>query len=240
LEAWDNILLRLKNYSSLFREAYPKVPIEKINIGHVAEAIASFEKEQFQSVGSPFNNYLAGNNNALTEKQKRGFSIFVDQGQCIACHRGSELGNNTFFASVGVPQWGAQPVTPDKGRGEVVNQMFNDYLFRTPSLLNVGLTAPYMHNGAFASLRDVINHYSNIRSSLFDYQIPEGRAESMPVAVEVQKDPARLNEVWKSIQAPFLRRGLNLSESEKDELEAFLSQALTDPLWVNKKQLRSP
>ena len=125
-EAWDKILYRLKNedsgsgrvknYSQLFQESFPGTPIEKITIGHVGEAIASFEREAFQATGSPFNQYLKGDNNAMTEKQKRGFAVFMNS-NCIACHSGPELGNNTFFASVGVPQWGALPLAPDRGRG---------------------------------------------------------------------------------------------------------------------------
>lgn len=130
-----------------------------------------------------------------------------------------------------MPQWGADPVSPDKGRGEISNETFRNYFFRTPSLLNVGLTAPYMHNGAFQNLREVINHYSNISFSLKNYEIPADRKSSMPVAVGVEKNPEKLQEVWSSIQAPFLRNGLMLSESDKDDLEAFLSEALTDPKW---------
>ncbi len=241
IEAWAKVVTRLKNqrsdsprfktYNQLFKEAYPETDLEKINIGHIAEAIASFEKEQFQSTGSPFNRYLSGDNNALTEKQKRGFAIFVDRGMCIACHQGSELGNSSFFTSVGVPSWGAEPVGQDIGRGEIKNESFKKYFFKTPSLLNVGLTAPYMHNGAFQTIKEVINHYSNIRSSLFNYEIPLDRKNSMPVPISLEKKPEILNEIFNSIQAPFLKRGLNFSEEEKSDLEAFLAEGLTDPSW---------
>jgi cytochrome c peroxidase len=240
-EAWDKILDRLKkeensngrfkNYSDLFKAAYPDTPVEKINIGHVAEAIGRFEREQFQTTGSPFNQYLKGNNDAMTEKQKRGLLVFIERGKCIACHQGGELGLNSFFASVGVPQWGAKPMHKDQGRGEINNETFRNYFFRTPSLLNVGLTAPYMHNGAFKTLREVINHYSNIKISLSNFKISESTRSSLPVEVEVLNDNASLNEIFNSIQAPFLRNGLNFSESEKDDLEEFLSSALTDPAW---------
>ncbi|MFA6238404.1 MAG: cytochrome c peroxidase [Bacteriovorax sp.] len=241
LEAWDKIVLRLKNltnenparltYTELFRQAYPETQIDKINIGHLAEAIGAFEKEQFQSTGSPFFRYLNGDLNALSDKQKRGFAVFVDAGKCIACHQGGELGNNSFFASVGVPQWGAVPLSADKGRAEVTGESFKKYFFRTPSLLNIAKTAPYMHNGAFQTLREVINHYSNIRESLNNYQISEIRRKTMPVEVGVLNDQQHLNEVWNSIEAPFLKHGLMLSEMQKDDLEAFLSKGLSDPNW---------
>ena len=244
-EAWERIVQRLKNekiegrgksYSELFLQAYPETPVQKINIGHVAEAIGRFESEQFQSTGSPFNQYLKGNTEALTLSQKKGLLVFMDRG-CIACHQGSELGLNTFFASVGVPQWGAKPMQKDLGRGDINNETFRKLFFRTPSLLNVGLTAPYMHNGAFATLRDVINHYSNIKNSIETFSVSETTRTSLPVEVEVLNDQGSKSEIFRSVVAPFLRNGLNLSESEKNHLEAFLKEALTDPNWVPANSL---
>lgn len=242
LEAWSRVVDRLikeestnprhKTYAELFKQSYPQTKIEDINIGHVGEAIGAFEKEQFQSYGAPYFRYLEGDVSALTEQEKRGFAVFVDRGKCIACHQGAELGNNTFFTSVATPQWGALPLKADHGRAEVINQTDRNYFFRTPSLVNVALSAPYMHNGAFVNLREVINHYSNIRNSLKNYTIPKSVELSMPVPVGVINDPLALNEIWNSIQAPFLRQGLNLSESEINDLEAFLTNALTDPKWL--------
>lgn len=240
-EAWQRIVVRLKkekfengrgkSYSELFLSAYPETRLEKINIGHVAEAIGRFEREQFQSTGSPFNQYLLGNTEALTLKQKKGFMVFLDRG-CIACHQGGELGHNSFFTSVGVPQWGARPMKLDVGRGAINNETFRKYFFRTPGLLNVGLTAPYMHNGAFSTLREVINHYSNIKKSLENFSLSDQTRQTLPVEVEVLDDRAIKNEIFNSVQAPFLRNGLNLSEEEKDQLEVFLKEALTDGAWA--------
>ena len=88
-----------------------------------------------------------------------------------------------------------------------------------------------MHNGAFVNLKEVINHYNNIQSSLKTYEIPDVHRDVIPVAVAVEKNPGKLQNIWNSVQVPFLRQGLNLSESDKDDLEAFLSEALTDPKW---------
>lgn len=244
IEAWSRVVDRLikeestnprhKSYAELFKQSYPQTKIEDINIGHVGEAIGAFEKEQFQSYGAPYFRYIEGDLTALTEQEKRGFAVFVDRGKCIACHQGAELGNNTFFTSVATPQWGATPLKVDYGRAEVSNEDFRKYFFRTPSLINVALSAPYMHNGAFVNLREVINHYSNVRNSLKNYTIPKNVELSMPVPVGVINGPLELNEIWNSIQAPFLRQGLNLSESEIADLEAFLTNALTDPKWLAK------
>lgn len=237
LEAWEKLVKRLltedekDRYIKLFNAAYPEA--KTITIGHVGEAMAVFMREQFQSNTSPFHRYVAGDVNAMTEKEKRGLAVFIDRGKCIACHQGNLLGLNTFFASVGVPSYGAKPFTADKGRGEINNETFRKYFFRTPSLINVGLTAPYMHNGAFKTLREVINHYSNIRHSLNNFELSPERRKEFPVEVEIANDPETIKEIWGSIQAPFLRNGLGFTEAEKDDLESFLSSALTDPKWIN-------
>lgn len=237
LEAWDKLVKRLlteeekDRYIKLFNAAYPGE--KTINIGHVGEAMAVFMREQFQSNTSPFHRYIAGDVNAMTSSQKRGLAVFIDRGKCIACHQGNLLGLNSFFASVGVPSFGAKPFTADKGRSEITNEPFRKYFFRTPSLINVGLTAPYMHNGAFKTLREVINHYSNIRHSLHHFELSPERRKEFPVEMEIANDPETIKEIWGSIQAPFLRNGLGFTEAEKDDLESFLSSALTDPKWIN-------
>ncbi len=235
LEAWDLLIKRITEegnsgaYVSLFNRAFPGQP--KMNIGHVGEAIATFERYQFQSNTSGFHRYVAGDNTAMTAQQKRGFVVFMDRGRCIACHQGNLLGLNTFFASVGVPSYGAKPFEMDIGRGEVNNERFRSFFFKTPSLINVGLTAPYFHNGAFSTIREVINHYNNIDKSLATYEVSAERKKLFPVEVEVRNSAKDLSEIFASIEAGFLRGGLGFSEEEKDDLEAFLTGALTDPKW---------
>jgi cytochrome c peroxidase len=245
-EAWQRVVERLMNeqkknprhktYSELFAQAYPKTKLEDINIGHVGEAIAAFEIEEFQSSDTPYFRYLNGDRSALSEQEKRGLIVFVESGKCITCHNGPDLGNNELFTSVAVPQWGAKPISPDKGRGEITHDFLKNYFFRTPSLINIDLTAPYMHNGAFANLSEVINHYNNIEASLKNYVISGDVEINLPVDVEVNRDPKHLKEVLNSIEFPFLRYGLNLSEKEKKDLEAFLNNALSDPRWKSSIQ----
>mgnify|MGYP005685039941 FL=1 len=235
LEAWDLIIKRITQetngagYINLFNRAFPGQP--KMNIGHVGEAIATFERYQFQSNTSGFHRYVAGDNSAMTEQEKRGFVVFMDRGRCIACHQGNLLGLNTFFASVGVPSYGAKPFEMDIGRGEINNERFRAFFFKTPSLINVALTAPYFHNGAFSTIREVLNHYNNIEKSLNTYTITDERRKLFPVEVEVRNSQRDLSELFASIEAGFLRNGLGLSSAELDDLEAFLTGALTDPKW---------
>jgi cytochrome c peroxidase len=235
LAAWELIVKRLTGvsglkYNDLFKRAYPDV--QKVNIGHVGEAMGTFMREAFQSNGSPFNRYAAGDASALNAQQKRGLRVFMTS-NCIACHSGPTLGNNAFFTSVGVPFYGAKPFVQDRGRAEVTNEKLRTYFFKTPSLINVKLTAPYMHNGAFKTLRDVINHYSDINISITSFDISKRRAE-FPVEVEVLNSPDDTSALWDSIQARFLKVGLNLTSENKDDLEAFLKDGLTDPKWDPK------
>lgn len=238
LEAWDKIIRRITTesdsakYISLFNRAYPDLngDVQKINIGHAGEAMATFMREQFQSNTSPFHRYVAGDKTAMTAQQKRGLMVFMEEGKCIACHSGSLLGNNAFFASVGVPAFGAKPFTVDLGRGEVNNEVFRNYFFKVPSLINIKLSAPYMHNGAFKTIREVLNHYNNINTSLTNFSMTS-RAKEFPVEIELLNSPTQLDEIRNSIEAGFLRQGLGLSEKSLDDLEVFLTEALTDPKW---------
>ncbi len=244
LEAWDKIIKRIttesdaKNYVALFNRAYPdtKDNVQKINIGHAGEAMAAFMREGFYSNSSPFHNYLAGDDNAMTPQQKRGLVVFMEGGKCIACHQGNLLGNNSFFTSVGVPSYGAKPFSKDLGRAEVTGEKFNNFFFKTPSLINVALTAPYMHNGAFKTIREVLNHYNGIRKSLNTFDLSPERRKEFPVELEVLNSQADKDVIFSSIQAGFLRVGLGLSPKELDDLEVFLTEGLTDPKWVPQQQ----
>lgn len=239
LEAWEKLTNRIKKipeYQKLLTKAYPQKDFKQINIGHLAEAIGTFEREEFQSTESPFQKYLRGDNSAMTNSQKRGFVIFMSK--CMSCHSGNELGNNNIFASVGAPQWGQAPLALDRGRGEISQQKEQNFFFKIPSLLNVSLTAPYMHNGAYQSLREVLDHYDHVSKSLNEFDVRNDRREKIPVEIEIEKNPAALDEIWLSSQIsanPKLPNRLFLSGLEKDYLEIFLREALTDAKWKPKK-----
>lgn len=234
LEVWDLIVSRIQNNKELNNYLINAYPNEnKINIGHIGEAISQYIREVFHSNQSPFNKYLNGNDDALTMKEKNGFQIFIERGKCIACHQGGELGLNTFYASIGIPQFGAKPYQLDLGRSAVTGEDFNKMFFRVPSLLNLAVTGPYMHNGAYETIRDVINHYSNIAVFLDSFDLNLSRTQDLPVEIEILNDTKTKKEIFNSIQAPFLRRGLGFTEDEKDDLEEFLTHGLFDP-YMNK------
>lgn len=170
-EAWDLIvekIISIPKYEELFSEIYPG---ETINIGHFGEALAEFETQNFYYADTPYDSYLKGNLKALTPKQKLGMDVFFNKGKCGECHQGEYL-SSFGFRSVGSPQIGPGKVNGDDfGRYQWDRNESNKYAFRVPPLRNVGLTAPYSHNGAFNTLEEIVDHYSDVKASLQSYKI---------------------------------------------------------------------
>ena len=141
------VVRRLKSipeYVELFKKAFPNDP-DPVNFENVVKAIAAFERT-LNTPNSPFQRYLLGDERALSEEQKEGMKLFVEKG-CIACHNGPVLSDGKFhkFKSNG-----------DTGRFRVTKKPKDKYLFRTPQLLNVAVTAPYFHDGSAKTLEEAI------------------------------------------------------------------------------------
>jgi cytochrome c peroxidase len=123
-----------------------------IDTTRLGQAIAAFERS-LVAMDSPFDRFRAGDTQALTPQQRRGFETFDEVG-CDRCHRGTMF-SDFDLESEGVAEH-PRLSAPDAGDGR--------FRFRTPSLRNVALTAPYMHNGTLATLEDVLQFYDNGRS----------------------------------------------------------------------------
>ena len=169
-EQWALILKRLwseKEYQVLIREAYPRA---KINIGHIASALAYFIKIKFAANQTPWDRYLRGDLNAMSHPEKMGAFLFMTRGQCITCHTGSHLGGNDFMG-VASPQLGPGKDIHknDEGRFYVTAKDADRYTFRVPPLRNVALTAPYFHSGAYQTLEEVMDHYTNGAAAIDQY-----------------------------------------------------------------------
>ena len=151
--AVDSVVARLQanaEYPALFEEAFG--PGTAISADRLAGAIAAFQRS-LVAMNSPFDRFRAGDSTALTPQQQRGFQEFDDAG-CDRCHRGLMFSSYDLHAE-GVRE-NPQLSEPDEGAGR--------FRFRTPSLRNVALTAPYMHNGMLTTLEDVLRFYDNGRS----------------------------------------------------------------------------
>ncbi len=144
----------IPEYEALFSAAFPE---SGITVDNVSTAIAAFERTLL-SQNSPFDRFAAGDFNALTPAQRRGFDVFRSaQTRCFECHSWPTFTNNQFNV-LGVPD--VNPDSPDLGQVEIVNAADAERAFRTPGLRNVALSAPYMHNGVFATLEEVVDFYA--------------------------------------------------------------------------------
>ncbi|MFN8531587.1 MAG: parallel beta-helix domain-containing protein [Anaerolineae bacterium] len=149
-------LQAIPEYQAMFTTAFPGSETA-ITQENVASAIAAYERTLISN-NSPFDRFAAGDFNALTPAQRRGFDVFRSaQTRCFECHAWPNFTHSTFHV-LGVPD--TDPAHPDLGRIETVNAAPGERAFRTPSLRNVALSAPYMHNGAFATLEEVVHFYS--------------------------------------------------------------------------------
>ena len=182
------------HYTSLFQKVFGNSPDEK----SLREAIAAFETS-LETAGSRFD--LAMNGKAqLSADEKAGQKIFVGKGKCFDCHFGQDFTGDEF-RNIGLydgKKWN------DRGRFNVTHDSSDLGKFKVPGLRNVAHTAPYMHNGAFRTLREVIDFYAK----------PE-----KVVASAIGTDS-------------LIRGGLPLSEKEKQQLEAFLLTLSSPPLQL--------
>ena len=226
---WDAITKRLMNideYVEMFQKAYPNTPRGDFGFEHAGEAIGAFEAQAFTFTDSPWDRYLAGDNDAMTESSKRGALLFHGKGQCSTCHSGS-LFTDQQHHNIGVPQLGpgkADPITNlDLGRSRVSGVADDDFAFRTPSLRNTAITGPWMHDGAYSSLEQAINHYSDRLQALANY---DANQLEEPLRDRVHLDPNTMARM----QATLSNQGEvaePLTPEEVQDLLAFLGSLTT-------------
>ena len=141
------------DYQRMFKDAFP--PDGAITHVNMARAIAAYERT-IVSNDSPFDRYLAGDQEALTPEARRGLALFEGRANCLLCHHGENF-TDWKFHNIGVR-------SDDPGRGDRVESEEEkaEFLgaFKTPGLRNVALTAPYMHNGSLGSLDAVVAFYN--------------------------------------------------------------------------------
>lgn len=121
----------------------------------IAGALASFVRT-ILSGNSPYDRYVNGDSRALSPQAQRGLSVFRGKGHCINCHAGPNLTDERFH-DTGVAWAGG--VLHDPGRFAITHADEDRGAFKTPTLREVGRTAPYMHDGSLATLEDVVDYY---------------------------------------------------------------------------------
>jgi cytochrome c peroxidase len=122
----------------------------------LGDAIAAFE-ETLVTPNAPFDRYVRGDRTALTPQQKRGLALMVGKAACVQCHSGPGF-TDAKFHNIGLPR--VLGAAADLGRFEVTKSDPDRGAFKTPTLRNVAITGPYMHDGSVPTLEGVIDHYA--------------------------------------------------------------------------------
>ncbi len=142
----------ISGYRDLFERSFGR----DVNVDDIARAIASFERT-IVSWDSRWDQFITGNAAVLSDSEMRGLIVFQGKGRCIQCHSGWNLADEKYH-NIGI---GWDSPEPDEGRFAVTKNDKDRGAFRTPTLRDVALTGPYMHDGRFDTLEQVVDYYSN-------------------------------------------------------------------------------
>lgn len=147
-------LKSISGYVELFHKAFPGED-DPVSFENVARAIEAFEATLL-TPNSRFDQFLKGDASALNEQEKQGLQLFITRG-CVGCHNGVNVGGHGYYPFGVVEKPGAEILPPDdKGRFMVTKTASDEYVFKSPSLRNVALTAPYFHSGKVWSLEQAV------------------------------------------------------------------------------------
>lgn len=180
-------------YRALFRKIFHQLPNEK----NLSQALSSFEKT-LETIDSKFDDW-ANNMGKLSDSEERGRQLFVDKAHCFDCHFRDDFTDDEF-RNIGL--FNGRDLN-DSGRSRITGKGADAGKFKTAGLRNAGVTAPYMHNGMFKTLEEVVDYYDN--------------------PARFVKDAANID--------PDLKFPLNLTDAEKADLVSFL-RSLTDRAFL--------
>ncbi len=172
-------LIAIPGYVTAFAAAFPG-EAEPITVANVQKAIAVFEATLL-TPNAPFDQYLKGDDAALSASQKAGLRLFMEKG-CAACHNGINIGGGMYAPFGVVEKPGADLLPPtDKGRFAVTRTASDEYVFKAPTLRNVALTPPYFHTGRVWDLRQAV---AIMGSSQLGAQLTDAEASSITAFLE--------------------------------------------------------
>ena len=191
---YEEAILRLIR-NDYYKKAFNHIYNEDPNAKNIADAIAAYEAT-LETANTEFDAWMNDHPNSMSTAAIRGREVFMsDKAKCFDCHFGPDFTDDDF-KNIGLYD---EVRYTDKGRYDITKMPIDLGKFKVPGLRNVAVTAPYMHDGSFKTLREVIDYYSD------PYQFV-----SNPINID-----------------PLLKKPLNLTEQEKQDLEAFL-RSLTD------------
>jgi cytochrome c peroxidase len=185
---WPVLAKRVRTipeYGELFVAAFDHIdhPSE-VTIVEIGNALGAFIAAEWISIDSPWDDWLR-EGRPLPAPAERGRQLFFGKARCGTCHSGPLLTDQGFHA-LGLPAFGPgrtrvfDPMPRDVGRMGETDLLEDAYRFRTPSLRNVALTAPYGHNGAFATLEGIVRHHLDPDASRAAWQEAEARLPRVP------------------------------------------------------------
>ncbi|MEM1301672.1 MAG: methylamine utilization protein MauG, partial [Pseudomonadota bacterium] len=221
----------IPEYGDMFVAAFDDVDTpEDVNIVHIGNALGAFMGSEWQSFDSPWDAYL-NEARSLPADAERGRALFFGRGECSSCHSGPLFTDQKFHA-LALPAFGPgrtrqwDPMPRDVGRMGESNRLEDAYRFRTPSLRNVALTGPYGHNGAYSTLRGILEHHRNPLEARAAWTKADAKLPDAPwlgaIDFVIQSDS---REMARQINAVDLV-SLPLSDGDLSDIEAFL-HALT-------------
>lgn len=230
--AWDILSARVAAIEA-YRDGFESLGIDRIQFTDIANAIAAFVAFEFRADDSPFDAYLRGTAD-LTQPVAAGMELFYGEAGCSTCHAGLFQTDHGFHA-IAMPQIGPGKAArferhqQDRGRFRVTGHPADAYRFRTPSLRNVALTAPYGHAGTYATLEAAIRHHLDPIAALQAYDPGQAVLPEIAGIADTDFAVARDAEARGWIGAANELAPSTLSDAQIADLVAFL-EALTDPV----------
>ena len=178
-----------------YREAFAKIGVEDITEDDIAEAIAAFERKLVTGP-TRFDLWIHGDRTALSEQEERGRVLFFTKGDCALCHNGQNLSDGDFH------NIGSSASPTDVGRSAIEDDPYYAGAFKTPSLRNWKGREPFFHDGRFATMREVLDYYSNPPKALVGEREIEPKAFTEQEIDDLLAFLQTLNGEWPDLQ-PF-------------------------------------
>lgn len=231
--SFDRVIDRIKSskeYTKLFHDAFPETKKTGIQREHVKIAIACYERILI-GFNSRFDQYIRGDRTKMNDDEINGFNLFVGKARCAMCHVPPLFTGTlppyfeiTDHKSIGVPlrdTMDIMQIDVDTGASKTFQNALFKFSFKIPTVRNVELTAPYMHNGVYKTLLQVVNFYNHAGGQKF---LREGK------------------DLRGKLPYPFftiIPDSLRLNEKEKNDLVAFM-KTLTDSTAMKNIPKRLP
>lgn len=213
-DSWPNVeekLQRSSLYPGLFRKAFGVEQAGEMNRELAVKAIAQFERSLVSSGKSKYDRVIAGEA-VFTDLELDGFDIFFDieenrelHAECGHCHNAPLFTTNEYFNN-GIDQVSSLEDFKDEGRGAITGMAFDNGAFKVPTLRNIDVSGPFMHDGRFTNLDEVLDHYNtgghladNLAAVLRPLSLNKDRRAALKAFILTLRDPDFLqNEAFSS------------------------------------------